>query len=281
MEEQTFLTYLLVFCSILVPYIAASLWFAETDVQKPSGKDHLPVFYRISGRFLSAISFALGPSFETLHSARMNRYHKMILLSGWNLTPMQMYSGQLFASFSAGFTICFFIFLLNAKGGAAIAYGLVGAVLGWFYPTMIVKRRGQDRQTEIIKSLPFAIDLLTSAMRSGLDFVAAVRYYVTMGGGGALAVEFGLLLRQMELGKSRMEALEEMSTHVQTQEFTAFVGAVAHGTEIGASIIDTLQIHIFAVILHSEFTGVGFSFLRLQSAHTDYLSIQERCRLLG
>ena len=79
-------------------------------------------------------------------------------------------------------------------------------------------------------------------MRAGLDFSAAVRHYVATGGKGALAVEFGLLLRQIELGKSRMEALEEMATHVQTQEFSAFVGAVAHGTEIGASIIDTLQV---------------------------------------
>ena len=119
---------------------------------------------------------------------------------------------------------------------------LLAGFLGWIYPAMAVSRFARRRQSEIVKTLPFAIDLITSAMSAGLDFSAAVRYYVNMGGSNALVVEFGLLLRQMELGKSRVEALLEMGTHVQTEEFSTFVGAVAHGTEIGASIIDTLRI---------------------------------------
>jgi len=141
-----------------------------------------------------------------------------------------------------GLMTCFGLFFLKGDGSAAIGAGIVAAIVGWFLPTTFIQKRAQERQIEIIRSLPFAIDLLASAMRAGLDFIAAVRHYVSMGGKGALVVEFGLLLRQMELGKSRMEALEEMATHVQTQEFTAFVAAVAHGTEIGASIIETLQI---------------------------------------
>ena len=51
------------------------------------------------------------------------------------------------------------------------------------------------------------------------------------------------MLQQIELGKTRTEALAEMAHRVQVEAFTAFVGVIAYGTEIGASIVDTLKIH--------------------------------------
>ena len=57
-----------------------------------------------------------------------------------------------------------------------------------------------------------------------------------------LAVEFGVMLRQMELGKTRIEALEDMAERIQSEEFLSFCAAVAHGTEVGASIVDTMKV---------------------------------------
>ena len=95
----------------------------------------------------------------------------------------------------------------------------------------------------IIHSLPFAIDLIGAAMRSGLDFSAAIRYYVsTENKNNPLAIEFGVMLKQMELGKNRIEALEDMARRIQNDDFSSFAGAVAHGTEIGASIVDTMKV---------------------------------------
>lgn len=242
MKDASFWTYPLVFLSVIVPYLAASLWINTAKSTKNTERMALPSFYRMSWRFIEAIAQSLGPSFAVDHQQKAIKYTKMALMSGYQLTAEHIYAAQVFASLSGAIFMGIGFFVLSGEPLNSIWLALVGAFLGWVYPTMIVEKQAQDRQKEIIKSLPFAIDLLASAMRAGLDFIAAVRYYVTMGGKGALAVEFGLLLRQMELGKSRMEALEEMATHVQTPEFTAFVGAVAHGTEIGASIIDTLQI---------------------------------------
>jgi tight adherence protein C len=74
-----------------------------------------------------------------------------------------------------------------------------------------------------------------------LDFNAAVRYYLSIGMGGPLPVEVGAMLRQSELGKSRVEALQEMASRVQTDSFTSFVDAVTHGIEVGASIVETMK----------------------------------------
>lgn len=242
MNDISISTYLLVFLSVLVPYFGVSLWVNSPEDRDTAKYVGVPVFFKLARRLINVLAQGVGSSFALAYPLQAKKWRNELLKAGYHLTAEQVFGGQILAAVGMGLMTCFGLFFLKGDGSVAIGAGIVAAIVGWFLPTTFIQKRAQERQIEIIRSLPFAIDLLASAMRAGLDFIAAVRYYVSMGGKGALVVEFGLLLRQMELGKSRMEALEEMATHVQTQEFTAFVAAVAHGTEIGASIIETLQI---------------------------------------
>lgn len=242
MNDISIATYLLVFLSVLVPYFAVSLWVNSPEDRDTAKYVGVPVFFKLARRLINVLAQGVGSSFALAYPLQAKKWRNELLKAGYHLTAEQVFGGQILAAVGMGLMTCFGLFFLKGDGSVAISAGIVAAIVGWFLPTTFIQKRAQERQIEIIRSLPFAIDLLASAMRAGLDFIAAVRYYVSMGGKGALVVEFGLLLRQMELGKSRMEALEEMATHVQTQEFTAFAAAVAHGTEIGASIIETLQI---------------------------------------
>lgn len=242
MNDISISTYLLVFFSVLVPYFAVSLWVNSPEDRDSAKYVGVPVFFKFARRLINVLAQGVGSSFALAYPLQAKKWRNELLKAGYHLTAEQVFGGQILAAVGMGLMTCFGLFFLKGDGSVAISAGIVAAIVGWFLPTTFIQKRAQERQIEIIRSLPFAIDLLASAMRAGLDFIAAVRYYVSMGGKGALVVEFGLILRQMELGKSRMEALEEMATHVQTQEFTAFVAAVAHGTEIGASIIETLQI---------------------------------------
>lgn len=242
MGDRSIFTYLLVFLSVLVPYFVVSMWMNAPDDRATAKYAGVPVFFRVMRRLINVLARGIGVSMALAYPLRAKKWRNELLKAGYHLTVEQVFGGQVLSAVGLGGLACFGCFFLRGDSVAALGTGGVVAMIGWFLPTTSIRKRAQVRQVEIIRSLPFAIDLLASAMRAGLDFIAAVRYYVTMGGKGALVSEFGLLLRQMELGKSRMEALEEMATHVQTQEFTAFVAAVAHGTEIGASIIETLQI---------------------------------------
>lgn len=238
----TFPTYLMVFAVVFVTYVAVSSIVSAPELDRNSNTKSLSALYRVFYRFIVSISQSSGTALASAFPSSAVRYRNWILMAGYNIVPEIVFGAQMFFSIGAGLLLCFGAFLMTADALSGVVAGLIAAFLGWVYPSMLLQKAAVERQKEIIKSLPFAIDLLTSAMRAGLDFIAAVRYYVSIGGNGALAVEFGILLRQMELGKSRIEALNEMATHVCTDEFTAFVGAVAHGTEIGASIIDTLQV---------------------------------------
>lgn len=121
--------------------------------------------------------------------------------------------------------------------------GALCAALGWFVPQRAVAHAADARRREIARDLPFAIDLIGSAVRSGLDFGAAVRYYVGIGMGGALDEEFTLALRDVSLGRPFAEALSRMASRVKVDSVTAFASVVSYGMEIGASISRTLRLH--------------------------------------
>lgn len=235
-------TYALVFVSVVVPYFVASIWMNSAKSADDAKYAGAPAIFRRTQRLLDVMARGIGASIAVAFPECAGRRGRELLKARCALSAEYVFAAQALVGSVLALAVCLATFFLKGESGTAIAFGAVAGVLGAMLPVMTVQREADRRQTEIIKSLPFAIDLLASAMRAGLDFIAAVRYYVTVGGKGALAMEFGLLLRQMELGKSRMEALDEMATHVQTQEFSAFVASVAHGTEIGASIVETLQI---------------------------------------
>jgi tight adherence protein C len=109
-------------------------------------------------------------------------------------------------------------------------------------PPLWLAHSARQRQDLISRALPYAIDLLTVAMQSGQDFGAAVRFLVNEGPSGPLRQEFGIMLKQAELGKSRVEALKDMADRVQMDEFRSLVGAVVQSTEMGSSLAETLKL---------------------------------------
>lgn len=121
-------------------------------------------------------------------------------------------------------------------------FAILGAFIGWVLPTTAIASAAEERKTALIRALPFAIDLLVSALRSGLDFGAAVRYYVNLGYEGPLTDEFAAMLRENELGTGRITALKNMAERVRILTFTRFVSAVALGTEMGSPLSDTMEI---------------------------------------
>jgi tight adherence protein C len=50
------------------------------------------------------------------------------------------------------------------------------------------------------------------------------------------------MLRQAELGKSRVEALRELDGRVQLPEFKSAVSAIVQSTEMGSSVAATLKL---------------------------------------
>lgn len=126
-------------------------------------------------------------------------------------------------------------------GGAAVLVApLVSTAAGFFLPDIWIRNLGQHRQLEFRKSLPDVIDMMTVCVEAGLGFDAALSR-VAMNLTSPAAAEFSRVLQEMQLGRSRSEALREAASRTDVPEFRAFVSSVVQSAELGISIGDVLR----------------------------------------
>jgi len=115
------------------------------------------------------------------------------------------------------------------------------AILGYFLPELWLRSKISKRQEEILKAMPDALDLLTICVGAGLGFDAAMHKVVEKWD-NELAFEFGRVLREVQLGKTRREALRDMADRVGLPEMTSFVAAIIQSEQLGVSLGKVLQI---------------------------------------
>ena len=239
-ETPSWAICLFVFLSVLVPYILADL-----ALQIPSGGESprirgLGWLYRLFYPVIAWVADTAGQNLGRLRPERKETIRRKLTLAAIAVTPQFIFGAQIvFAVFGAVISIP--VFLLTTEPLISAGLGAVFALCGWFMPGFALDSAADARQEHVIKELPFAIDLIGTAMHAGLDFNAAVRYYVGLGFKNAISAEFGQMLREVELGMTRTDALLSMAQRIQSPPFTSFVDAVAHATEIGASLVGTMR----------------------------------------
>ena len=79
-------------------------------------------------------------------------------------------------------------------------------LLGFFFPDLWVSSRISRRQKAIFRAMPDSLDLLTICVEAGLGFDAAMSK-VHEKWENALALEFGRVIQEIQLGKLRRDAL--------------------------------------------------------------------------
>lgn len=131
-------------------------------------------------------------------------------------------------------------------GSTALIIAAVAAVLGFFFPDMWLKSLIDRRQKEIRKALPDALDLLTICVEAGLGLDAAIDR-VQEKWDNELSLIFARVLREMQLGKLRRDALRDMATRVGIPEITSFVAAVIQSEQLGVSMSNVLRIQADAM----------------------------------
>jgi tight adherence protein C len=124
--------------------------------------------------------------------------------------------------------------------GLFFVVGAVGAAAGFFLPDILLYNVGFKRQEKIQKALPDALDMLTVCVEAGQGFDAALAQ-VARNTTGPLAAEFSRVLQEIQIGKSRSQALRAMSTRTTVPELRTFVSALVQAGELGISVADVLR----------------------------------------
>ncbi len=126
------------------------------------------------------------------------------------------------------------------KPAVLIIAGGFGAVFGFFLPDLLLYNSGQKRQDRIPRALPDALDMLTICVEAGLGFDAALAQ-VARYSDGPLAAEFARVLQEMQIGKSRTEALRSMGERSTSPELRAFISAMIQSGELGVPVAHVLR----------------------------------------
>lgn len=114
-------------------------------------------------------------------------------------------------------------------------------VIGFFYPDLWVRGLIQKRHKDVLKSLPFVVDLLALSTEAGLDFIGAIQKVVEKAAPSPLIDELEQVLKEIKVGSSRAEALREMSSRINMQEVNSFVAVLVSADQMGASIGKVLR----------------------------------------
>ena len=131
--------------------------------------------------------------------------------------------------------------ILGAEVTVIIGFTIGSGTLGFFAPDLAIYQLAYNRRERIQKELPDALDLLTITVEAGLAFDAALTQ-VARNTSGPLADEFFRVLQEIQLGRSRGEALEQMSERVHLEELSSFVSAVIQADNLGIPIAQVLRI---------------------------------------
>jgi tight adherence protein C len=118
---------------------------------------------------------------------------------------------------------------------------LVFTVLGYFLPDLLIRSMINSRQRQVRKAMPDALDLLTICVEAGLGFDAAMSK-VHEKWDNELSMAFGRVIREIQLGKLRRDALRDMAERIGLAEMTSFVAAVVQSEMLGVSMAKVLRI---------------------------------------
>lgn len=137
------------------------------------------------------------------------------------------------------------LFVLVSMGFWGSPMGLAGlllvVVIAAVLPYSFVNTAAKRRKKVILKSMPDAMDLVTTSVEAGLGLDAALGK-VAEKADNPLSVELGRALREMALGRSRRDALEDMANRTEVEELQTFVGAVIQAEQLGVSLAQVLRI---------------------------------------
>ncbi len=204
---------------------------AETD-RRPKSQDFILKYSRpFFKRYFTPIVMGM--------KGRQNlkaKYRRRLANAGLikELSPEDFFAFKLFLII--GFPILFIILrvLLEETWDMSLIPFL--AVLGFFFPNLWLDGRITARKEEMIREMPFIVDMLALSVEAGLDFMAAIQKVIDRAPPSPLVEEFETMIRETRIGSSRAEGLRQLSWRTDALPINSFCATLIAADSVGASI---------------------------------------------
>lgn len=189
----------------------------------------LPVFQRIGNIF-----GRLTPS-NALEDLR----HKLYIAGNpLGLGPREFYGIRLaFLLLGAGLV---FTLLRKTINSQYILFSVLILILCYLFPIAWLRSLVTSRQNQYRRGMPDALDMLSVCVDAGLGFDQAMQR-VGEQWKTPMAIEFGRVVTEMEMGVSRQDALRNLADRLDITELSSFVAIIIQSDKLGMSIAETLH----------------------------------------
>ncbi len=138
-------------------------------------------------------------------------------------------------------TLLFLAIALLGKPKVAIMLGLVVAFgFSWLF-VRTINDRAKARMHRLRIRLPFCVDLIALMMEAGASFQESLQTVVAENRDHPVGQEFGEVLRQIALGRTRREALTTLQTRLEDDDIAELVFAINKGEEMGTPLSTILR----------------------------------------
>lgn len=159
---------------------------------------------------------------------------KTLLIAGRPMNVSQFIAIQLL--FAAGL---FFVTVVVFKPEPGLY--LVPLCIGYIFPKLWLSSIIKKRQVAVLKNLPHIIDLLNICVGAGLDFMVAVSRVTQEFRPCLMVDELKMMLREIQMGNSRRDALKNLSARVGSPELASFVRTLLQADRMGTPIAEALK----------------------------------------
>src|SRR5450756_217056 len=123
---------------------------------------------------------------------------------------------------------------------------IIGFIVGLFLPRMWLGRRRAGRLNSFNKQLPDTITLIANALRAGSSFLQAIEMVVREAQ-PPITVEFGRVVREVNLGLAFDVALENMVRRVRSDDLELMATAITIQHQVGGNLAEILDSIAFTI----------------------------------
>ena len=125
----------------------------------------------------------------------------------------------------------------------AALYTIIAMIVGFYAPSLWLNQRVRDRQQELERALPDALDLLVTCVEAGLGLDSALNRIAGESGMASRLLEQELLQtsREMRAGLGRGEAMRRLASRTGVAELKYLASVVVQTEIFGTSVAKSLR----------------------------------------
>lgn len=241
MTTEYLITYALIFGAVFSLIIFVSTLSKNRNL---SQYKNLPIYFYMFQGAITFFSLEIGSMLVKSSSKNKLKMEKMLRQSALSLQVQDVYGAAIILALIFGIIGGIVLFMLKMALPLKLLLGTIFIVIGAIIPFFNIWQIARNRSEEILRDLPFIIDIISSSMNAGLDFNASVAHLSEIKNKDHVVLkdEFMSYLKEVQLGKSRAEALRDMEKRICVKEFSRFIFAILHGIETGVSIVEVMRV---------------------------------------